>query len=301
MQTCLALIQEEDDSHLHSFDAEAFENRIQQTIDNHHLFTRENKILVACSGGKDSTVILYVLKKLGYTVEAITVDAHIGCYTEENLRNIRQMCQELDVRLHEIAFRKEFGRSMCYIQSVLKSKGYDYKNCHTCGVLRRYLLNKYSKEIKPDVLVTGHNLDDEAQVIIMNLLRGQLSLSARIGPRSGNSKHENSQFIPRVKPMYFTHEQDVVSYAKVKKFPVHYGECPCSSDSYRRDMKVIFNGFGEQREEVKENIVQQFIRLSPQLKKQYASLEKATPCEICDEPSSSAVCSACLILAKLKE
>ena len=138
MQTCLTLVDESQDLCLEQFDQVAFEASIQKTIEEHHLFTKENKVLVACSGGKDSTVILHLLKKLGYTIEAITVDAHIGCYTEENLKNLRNMCETLGVKLHEIAFRKEFGRSMCYIQSVLKSKGYNYKNCHTCGVLRRY-------------------------------------------------------------------------------------------------------------------------------------------------------------------
>lgn len=299
MQTCLTILEQDHDPLAEAFDCEMFEQKIQQTIEEYHLFTKESKVLVACSGGKDSTVILHVLKKLGYTVEAITVDAHIGCYTEENLKNLRRMCQELGITLHEIAFRKEFGRSMCYIQTMLKTKGFDYKNCHTCGVLRRHLLNKYSKDIQPDVLVTGHNLDDEAQVVIMNLFRGQLFLSARIGPKSNNIG--DSRFIPRVKPMYFCHERDVVAYSRKKQFPVHYGECPCSSDTYRRDLKSFFNEFGEEKEQIKANIVQQFIKLSPALKKRYASQTRIGSCKLCGEPASDRMCSACLILEKLQE
>lgn len=284
---------------MEAFDCDTFERKIRQTIEKYSLFTKESNVLVACSGGKDSTVILYVLKKLGYTVEAITVDAHIGCYTEENLKNLRGMCRELGVRLHEIAFRKEFGRSMCYIQTMLKTRGYDYKNCHTCGVLRRHLLNKYSKEIKPDVLVTGHNLDDEAQVIMMNLFRGQVFLSARIGPKSSNIG--DNRFIPRVKPMYFCHERDVVAYSKKKQFPVHYGECPCSSDTYRRDVKRFFDEFGEEKERVKADIVRQFMELSPALKKRHASRTAIASCQLCGEPASGSWCSACRILSKLQE
>jgi len=299
MQTCLTILEEAHDASVTSFDSDAFEQKIEQTIREFNLFTRDSKVLVACSGGKDSTVILHVLKKLGYHVEAITVDAHIGCYTEENLKNLRMVCMDLGVRLHEISFRKEFGSSMCYIQTVLKAKGYDYKNCHTCGVLRRYLLNTHSRKIQPDVLVTGHNLDDEAQVVMMNLLRGQVFLAARLGPRT--SSVQDGRFIPRVKPMYFCQERDVVLYSKQKRFPVHYGECPCSSDSYRRDLKGLFTAFGEDAERVKANIVKQFMRLSPALKRHHASLTAIGSCGQCGEPASGERCSACLILTKLHE
>ncbi|MBI2147987.1 TIGR00269 family protein [Candidatus Woesearchaeota archaeon] len=285
-----------------SLDPAAFEQRIQQTITEHSLFTKEDLVLVACSGGKDSTVLLYVLKKLGYTVEAITIDAAIGCYTKENLKNLHALCSSLHVKLHVVEFKKEFGKSLCYIQSVLKENGYHYKSCHTCGVLRRYLINRESKAIKPAVVATGHNLDDEAQAVLMSFLRGSLPLISRTGPKTNSGG--DPRFIPRVKPLYFTPEKEVVAYSRLKQFPVHYGACPCSSDSYRREVRTLFRdflSFPADPEEVKNNIVASFLTMKPALMGHF-SMMSGSPireCPICGEPASQNICNACAILAKV--
>ena len=302
-------LQRQDIQESHHIDPSAFEQRVQETIDQYKLFSKSDKVLVACSGGKDSTVLLHVLWKLGYTLEAITVDAAIGCYTKENLKNLKEVCAKIQVPLHVIEFRKEFGKSLCYIQSVLKERGYNYKSCHTCGVLRRYLLNRESKKIKPRVLATGHNMDDEAQAVLMNFFRGSLTMLARTGPKSGfsaaspTSRVPNSHFIPRVKPLYFIPEQDIIAYSKHYQFPVYYGECPCSSDAYRREMKSLFLSLpqvGLDKEQVKKNIVDSFLTIKSALIRNLTPTGQMDECPICGEPSAKDICNACALLAKIQ-
>jgi uncharacterized protein (TIGR00269 family) len=115
-----------------------------------------------------------------------------------------------------------------------------------------------------------------------------------MGPRTAGG---DGRFIPRVKPMYFCHERDVVAYAKKTGLPVKFGECPCSSDAYRREMKALFKELGE---EAKENVLRHFLRIAPALKHVHAAPE-ARSCEACGEPAAGELCNACLILAKLKE
>ena len=55
-----------------------FEFKVKNTIKKFRLLDKKDKVLVACSGGKDSTVVLYILKKLNYNVEAITIDTGLG-------------------------------------------------------------------------------------------------------------------------------------------------------------------------------------------------------------------------------
>lgn len=274
------------------------EKQVVNTIKEYGLFLKKDKVLVACSGGKDSSVILHILNKLGYIVEAITVNAHIGCYSDQNLENLKILCSSLDVKLHEIPFRKEFGRSLCYIQDVLKEKGHNFTSCHTCGVLRRYLLNKHSRRIKPSVLVTGHNLDDEAQAVMMNLLRGHMNIAARTGPRTGLIKH--AKFVPRVKPLYFVEEKDIVQYSLFYKFAINYEDCPCSSEAYRKDMKKVVAGVEKLGSTTKLNIVKSFLQILPKLKKKYMTAEKLKSCELCGEPTNKNICNTCNLLIKIR-
>lgn len=275
-----------------------FHDRVEQTIREHRLFTKQNKVLVAASGGKDSTALLHALKQLGYQIEAVTVDARIGCYTEENLKNLKKFCEKLGIVLHEIDFKKEFGMALCHLRDRLHAKGYDYKSCHVCGVLRRYLINKKAKELTPDAIATGHNLDDESQVIMMNLLRGTVEFAARLGPKSGLSE-QSERFVQRVKPFYFTREADVVRYAKMMQLPVKYGMCPCSSDSYRREIRNIFSIL-PRTEQAKENIMSAFMAVLPKLKGYYRSQEKELrECLACSEPACNELCNACSLLKKI--
>jgi tRNA-5-methyluridine54 2-sulfurtransferase len=276
-----------------------FERSILKTIQDYNLITKEDKILVAVSGGKDSTVILHVLNKLGFSVEAITVDAKIGCYTEKNLQNIRNITNNLRIKLHEISFIKEFGSSLCYLISLLESKGHNLKSCNVCGVLRRRLLNKRSRELGGTKLVTGHNMDDEAQVVMMNLFKGNIDLSMRMGPKSGLSAQPG--FVQRVKPMYFTKEEDIVRYSKIMQFPVHYGKCPCSVTSFRYSIRQVFKNLEDQ---TKKNIINNSILINNRLKKLINKQDNTKQintnlCIDCSEPCRNQLCQPCTILNKV--
>ena len=279
--------------------AAEIEQRVQKTIKDYQLFSKGDKIVVAVSGGKDSTMVLHLLKKLGYDVSAVTVDAHIGCYTQQNLENIRSVCKKLDVNLHEIPFRKVFGASLCYIRDYLKEKGHAFRSCTICGVLRRYLLNKKARSLKATKLVLGHNLDDEAQVVLMNLMKNHPELNARLGPKVDQMK--DARFVPRVKPLYFVREDEVVRYSKLSRFPVKYGTCPCSVEGFRHAVRKFLDEYEASHPKVKENIMKVFIDKREQLQKKFATTEKPSFCLQCDEPASDSLCRACKLLNLMHE
>jgi len=273
---------------------EYFEKKVKKTIRQYKLFTKKDKVGVAVSGGKDSTACLYLLNKLGYDVEAITIDAHIGCYTEDNLKNIKEVCKKYKIPLHVISFRKEFGKSLCYIRDVLKEKGHTYSSCMICGILKRYLLNKHSKRLKFDYLATGHNLDDEAQAFVMNVFRSDEKLARRQGPKSSGKKG----FVSRVKPLYWMSENEVVRYTEILKFPVNYGICPCSVDAYRRKYLNMLDEFEKKNPSLKYNILKFHEKVVMPLS---GSSGKVNTCDSCGEPCSQDVCKVCEILKMLKK
>src|SRR3989338_6266588 len=109
-----------------------FEN-VKKTISDYKLLDEKEKVLVALSGGKDSISVLYILKKLGYNVSALTIDLNIGDYTKKNVKTARAFCKEHNIDYHETSLRKEFGYSLCYIRSIFHLKGLNLKSCTICG------------------------------------------------------------------------------------------------------------------------------------------------------------------------
>ncbi len=275
------------------------ENKVKKTIKDYKLCNKKEKILVACSGGKDSTTILYILKKLGYNVEAITVNAVIGNYSQKSLDNLVAFCKKHSVVLHLLSFRDEFGYSLCYLRKVINSKGHKLKSCTICGVLRRYLLNRKVRKLKASKIVTGHNLDDEAQAVMMNFLRGSLELNARMGPMTGIVRH--SSFVPRIKPLYFCTENEVERYSKLMKFPVSYKECPCRTDVYRNMVRKELNKLEKTDADVKANIIKSYLKLLPKLKKHFKAVKEPNNCNMCGEPAKKEVCQSCNILGLVKK
>ena len=267
---------------------EEIEQKVKKTVEKYRLFSKKDKILVACSGGKDSTSILYILKKLGYNVDAITVDAVIGNYTKKNLSNLKEFCKKEGVKLNVVSFRNEFGSSLCYLKSLLYRKGVKLGSCTICGVLRRYLLNKYARKLKASVIVTGHNMDDEAQSVLMNLFKNNLELLARLGPKTGIGKFKH--FVPRIKPLYFVSEKEVIEYSKAKKFPVNYNACPCRVNAYRNHVRKLLDYYEKKNLCFKKNIINNFLKVLPSLKKRFKVSEKPNFCSRCNEPSKRNVC-----------
>ncbi|MBW2993550.1 TIGR00269 family protein [Candidatus Woesearchaeota archaeon] len=254
--------------------------------------------MIAASGGKDSTVILYLLKKLGYNVCALTIDVGIGKYSSANLKRAREFCSEYGIKLYETSLRKEFGYSLCYIQEILKSKKAAFQSCMVCGVLRRNLLNKLARRIKATKVVTGHNLDDEAQTILMNIFRNSLKLGARLGPITGQIR--DKKFIPRVKPLYFVSEKEVADFSKKMKFDVVYTRCPCAADSLRDTLRALLNEYEKKHPGTKKKIVENFISKLPLFKKYFKTDLKLKHCKSCGEPSLYEVCNSCKLIGMLK-
>lgn len=282
-----------------------FERKVARTILRFKLFAKKGRIAVAVSGGKDSTACLYVLKKLGYNVEAITVDALIGNYTEQNLGNLRKVCKKYNIKLHEISFRDEFGMALCSIKMIAHEKGLKYSSCLICGVLRRYLLNKFAKKQGFDCICTGHNLDDEAQAFVMNVFRNDLLLAKRQGPITGAGG--NQAFVKRVKPLYLCTEKETTAYSRLMKFPVNYDDCPCREGAYRKEFADMLDDFEKKFPPIKHNIISFFLRTIYAMKEDgnvragEGKEVKINACQYCGEPCSKDVCKRCEILIALKQ
>lgn len=274
---------------------EGIDRKVRKTIAKYKLLTPEDKIIVAVSGGKDSTVCLHVLKKLGYNVEAVTIDVNIGDYTKKNLSNIKKYCKDNKIKLHILSFKKIFGKSLMDIQSTLDKKGLKYSSCMLCGTLKKYLLNKFARDKKFNYVATGHNLDDESEAFMMNLFRSDYSQSIKQGPKSKDIIP--NAFVSRIKPLYFVSNKETRRYSELMGFPVNFAQCPCSTDAHRRKFRNVLNELEEKNPAIKSCI----INFLEKMKLNAKETAKRVPnyCESCGELCSKNICKRCEIIKNI--
>lgn len=276
-----------------------FEKKVFKTIRNFKLVRNHEKIGVAVSGGKDSLSCLNLLTKLAkkqvnVEIIPIAIDEGIRGYRLHTIKNAERFCKKINVKLRVYSFKKEFGLPL---DSLLKKT--KERPCTICGVLRRQLLNKVSRQLKLNKLATGHNLDDEAQSVLMNQFKRNVELSARLGPITGVIRDES--FVPRIKPLYLMKEKETMLYAYLKNITTSFHECKNASIAYRNEVKNFLNDFEEKYPGTKYNIVKSFLEVLPLLKKQYKTNKAIKKCNKCKEPCSQDICQKCQILAKVKK
>jgi uncharacterized protein (TIGR00269 family) len=275
---------------------ENFEEEVRNTISDYGLIHRREKVAVAASGGKDSTTLLYLLHKFGFKVEALHINLHLGKYSNKCLSMLKKFCKEYRIKLHVVDMVKEFGSSMCYIREGIQS-GKRITNCMACGIIKKWMLNRYARKLKADKVATGHHLDDEAQTIIINMMRGNPSLNIGLGPTAGIL--QDKKFIPRVKPLYFSPEENIKKYSELMKLPVNYEKCPCAIGSYRIETRKFLKEMEDAGLKVKENILNNFLKKLPELKGYFVDKsKKLVYCSICGEPSRNDICKPCQLLGR---
>lgn len=218
------------------------ENSVKKTITEYDMIKEKERVLVAASGGKDSLTLLKIIKSLGYDVTALCIDEGIADYREHTIIDLQKFCEKHDIPLTIKTFETERGSTL----DQLNPK----HPCTQCGVWRRELMAETAKGF--DVIATGHNLDDEAQAILMNVFKHH---PMRPQPVLLGNEH----FTRRVKPLYFIPEQDIRRYAYIHDLVSEFTECPNAALSHRRAVQ----SFLEQREiehpGAKETLVRRYI------------------------------------------
>ena len=307
-----------------------FEDKVFKTIRQIELLDKEENLGVALSGGKDSLTVLHILNKLSkqnpkIKINAIAIDEGIHNYRDKTLEKAKEFCHRNNIKLNIFSYKGEFGLTLDEMLKIL-----DVKPCTVCGIFRRYLLNKKSRESGLTKLVTGHNLDDECQSIIMNQMKNNIRSSARLGPKVGLIQDEMSanrkaisvemserehrselshvtaqkpqvfdKFVQRIKPLYLCAEKEVTTYAFVNGLLDEFNECPNVPQSFRAQVRDMLNSMEQKFPGTKYSIVNSFLETLPLLKQDFKN-KIIKVCQRCSEPSANDICNACVYLGKLR-
>jgi uncharacterized protein (TIGR00269 family) len=276
--------------------SEFVERRVKHELRKQVDLQRDERLAVAVSGGKDSTVAMFLVKKIlgaRNDVEfcAITVDEGIEGYRESAIPMVAESCRSLEFEHLVVSFRELYGFTMDDIAVAERNMS----ACSYCGVMRRAALNRAAREWQATKLATGLNLDDTAQSIMMNFSRGDVERLARLGP------HRRSQpnLVPRIQPLRTIPESETALYALVNEIPHHDLECPYASEALRNDYRAVVSQLEDRYPGTRHSILRSHEEMMDALERAYpaATLRR---CE-CGEPTVGERCKVCELVASISK
>ena len=270
---------------------ELVERRVRRELRHQGPF-RRGRIAVAVSGGKDSVVALRLLHETfrgnpALELVAVTIDEGIAGYRPPSIETAARHCAEIGVPHHVLSYEETAGVTM---DRVVAHPGRTMLPCAYCGVMRRRNLNEAAKRAGATHLATGHNLDDVAQTILMNHLKGDVDRLAKMGPH--RPEHVQPGLVPRILPLRMIPEREVALYAILRGWSYHDGECPYATEATRGRYRDLLLQLEEESPGTRHALVAGYDRLAPLL----VSKTPLRACDACGEPSSGERCRACALI-----
>jgi uncharacterized protein (TIGR00269 family) len=278
----------------------------QRFIEKYRMFTRDQRVLVAVSGGKDSLSLWDILWQLGYQADGLYIglgiDEGLG-YSDESRRLAEQFAMQRGLYLRVVDVAETYGETIPQMaERTTRGKG---RPCAVCGLTKRHVMNRIARDEGYDVLVTGHNLDDEAAVLFANTLNWAPGYLLRQGPvleaRQGMAR--------KAKPLCRFYEREMTAYALVRDIEYIYDECPHAVGSKTIYYKEMLNKLEADRPGAKLSFYLSFLQakesglfaaLPESDGETGASGEALHTCPTCGQPTTApGECAFCRLVVRV--
>ncbi|MGA1792742.1 MAG: ATP-binding protein [Thermoplasmatota archaeon] len=267
--------------------------RVRKEIRVQRLLAKRKVIGVAVSGGKDSLLALRLIHEIvepfkDKEIVAITIDEGIEGYRPSSVGIAEKVAGDLGVRWELSDFRDLFGKDL---DTMVRDS--EHGPCTICGILRRQALNRAAVRTGSEVLLTGHNLDDMAQTVLMNVLGADIQRFARMGPHLDPIPG----FVPRGMPLRTTPETETYLAAHLLDIVLHDVECPYSVTAQRGVFRDLLLKAERETPGTRHSLLSFHEKVSPLIGKMNSETEK---CPGCGEPiiksEEEKLCKACKLL-----
>jgi len=271
---------------------EWFVSHTERVIEKYGMFGHEERILVAVSGGKDSLALWDVLLRLGYEVQGLYIDLGIGDegYSEQSKEMVKRFAERREGASFRVAdVKATYGKSV--LELALERPG--RKTCSLCGLVKRHIMNREAYEGGFAAVATGHNLDDEAAVLLQNTLRWQTGYLARQAPVLPSTHPHLSR---KVKPFIRFYERDTAAYTLSRGIDYIYEECPYSKGATTIFYKELLNQLETRSRGARQQFYLSFLqaRESDGLFQRDRAQVELNECAECGQPTSAPeLCAFC--------
>ncbi|HPE63003.1 MAG TPA: TIGR00269 family protein [Methanothrix sp.] len=263
--------------------------KVKEVLRTYRIFGKPCRIVVAVSGGKDSTSLLAILHGLFSSREdvellAVSIDEGIDGYRPKTISAAASVAKQLGIEHVVERLDDNFGVTT----DLMAAQGHPQGPCSFCGVLRKGLLNRTARNLGANAVATGHNLDDEAQTVMLNYLKGDVDRLYRLRP-----KKPLAGMVPRIKPLRRIPEKEMGVYAITHGIPIETAACPYISRAMRQEVKDLLNDLEAKHPGTKYSIMRGFEKI---LARELPGSYEVVACTRCGEPSSDGVCASCRLL-----
>ncbi len=270
------------------------EEQVRRAIHSHDMLTPGERVLVAVSGGKDSLALWDLLLRLGYEADGLYLGLGIGEYSDESTEYARAQARALGRPLIEVDLARDHGYDIPGAAAATRRAP-----CGACGLSKRHLFNASALEHGYDVVATGHNLDDEAAVLLGNVLRWDRAYLGRQHPVLPAAPG----FVRKVKPLVRLGERETAAYCVLRRIDYQIEECPMAAGNRHLGMKDVLNALEDRSPGTKAAFLSGFFERGHVRFADDAEGERATlhPCSQCGAPTPGDVCAFCRLRERARQ
>ncbi len=260
--------------------------QVRRAIDEHDMMAPGERVLVAVSGGKDSLALWHLLGALGYRADGLYVGLGIGDYSDDSGGYVRAFAAERGLDLLEVDLSRDWGFDVPTAAETTRRAP-----CGSCGLSKRHLFNRAALEHGYPVVATGHNLDDEAAVLLGNVLRWETGYLGRQYPVLPAS----DGFARKVKPLVRLGEREMAAYCVLEGIDYQVEECPMAEGNRHLGYKEVLNALEDRSPGSKAAFLFGFFERAHDRFAADAGTEAdvLAPCEVCGSPTTGGICAFC--------
>lgn len=269
--------------------------QVRKTIEEFSMFSPEDRVLVAVSGGKDSLGLWDLLIDLGYRADGLYLGLGIegeGAYSSSSAGYARAFAASRGAPLIEVDLPAEYGYDIPTGAAAAKRAP-----CSACGLSKRHLFNRSALDGGYDVVATGHNLDDEAAVLFGNTLRWNTEYLGRQLPVLPAGRG----FVKKVKPLVRLGERELAAYCVLRDIDYIVEECPMAEGNRHLGYKEALNRIEEASPGAKAAFYFEFLAKASDLFRPLAVAEQdegLNRCSSCGSPTTGDVCAFCSLVSR---
>ena len=270
-------------------------HKAAKTISKYKMIKNNELVCVGVSGGKDSLVLLDILNKMSKThnfrIFAVTIDEGIPGYRDEALKIVEDFCTKLNIQYKTFSYKKIFDLTLT--ESLELRNDQKLSSCSICGTFRRRALDHAAKTINADTIATGHNLDDNLQTFLINILSGDAKKIGWMDPDTSSNK------VRKIKPLSEIYESEIVFYAFTNNLPFQTEPCPHMNEGIRTEIREFLNSLELNHDGIKNNMYRTILKISQFMNE--SNHKEKRMCLVCGNQCTSRICSVCNMLTNLQD